>query len=234
MPNNARILVVEDDRFSLDILTRRLKDLGFQVNGAASGENARAYLQLESQPDIVLLDINLPDASGLDILTEIRATRTRQELPVIMVSALSGSEVVINGLERGANDYVTKPIELPILVARIEGCLALKRNFDALLEAERQRVMFESLGAACHHIAQPLTVAINSLELYRLELTESSDTRDGELDKTMKCIEKASEIIHRMQAVSKYRTVPYVAEARIIDLGIEVEDAESKSPAHVP
>jgi DNA-binding response OmpR family regulator len=227
----AHILVVEDDPFSRDILSRRLQGMGFAVSEAANGAAADEHLQNASQFDIALLDINLPDTTGLEILKGIRQARSRNQLPVIMISALSESEVVIEGLELGANDYVTKPIEMAILAARVEGCLQLKRNFQALLDAERQRVMIESMGAACHHIAQPLTIAFTSLELHLSNLEGASEETLQDLQQALASIKKASEIMHRMQDLSEYRTIPYVSDKRIIDLGINPFPADPECRA---
>jgi diguanylate cyclase (GGDEF)-like protein len=140
-----RILVVDDVADNRDILVRRLARRGFEVAEASGGEEAIA--RIESEPfDIVLLDIMMPDVSGEDVLRRVRETKSDIELPIIMVSAKSQSEDVVQSLTTGANDYVTKPIDFGIALARISAQLNRKRAGDAertakqLLEKEAEQL----------------------------------------------------------------------------------------------
>src|SRR5206468_4248170 len=88
----------------------------------------------KAPPDLLLLDIHMPGLSGLQVLTGVRRHWSKQRLPVILVTALSDSQDVIAGLEAGANDFVVKPFNLQVLIARMRVCLDAKRS---LLERER-------------------------------------------------------------------------------------------------
>ena len=101
-----RILIVEDEAGIARFLERALRSEGFATEGAADGETGER-MALTGDFDLVLLDVMLPGRSGLDVLAEIR--RRRPELPVIMLTALGQKEDVVEGLDRGADDYVTKP-----------------------------------------------------------------------------------------------------------------------------
>ena len=114
----AVVLVVEDEASYQDALAVGLAAEGFVVLGAASLGEARELLA-RATPDLVLLDVMLPDGSGLDFCREVRDTRT----PVIMVTARTSELDVVLGLEIGAADYVTKPYRLRELVARIRAVL---------------------------------------------------------------------------------------------------------------
>ena len=116
------LLVVEDDEMSRDQLSRRLERRGFRVLRAHDGMAALAVLERHA-PDLVLLDVMMPGMSGLDLLRTLRARRSPLDLPVIMTTALSDSEDVVEALEAGANDYVTKPIDFPVALARIQAHL---------------------------------------------------------------------------------------------------------------
>jgi len=118
----ARILVVDDEARNRDLLDRWLTREGFQVTLAISGEEA--LLQIGDKDfDLVLLDIMMPGKSGLEVLTLMRERHSAAELPVIMITALSDSVTTVRALESGANDYVTKPIDLPVVLARIQNQL---------------------------------------------------------------------------------------------------------------
>jgi sigma-B regulation protein RsbU (phosphoserine phosphatase) len=128
---STRVLVVDDHAMNAKLLTVSLGRLGYEVDQADSGGAALARLQADP-PDVVLLDVVMPDLTGLEVLRRIRLDPEHGDLPVILVSGLGETEDIVEGLKLGANDYVTKPINLPILHARLATQSALKRARDAL------------------------------------------------------------------------------------------------------
>jgi diguanylate cyclase (GGDEF)-like protein len=126
----ARVLVVDDVADNRDILVRRLVRRGFDAVEATGGHDALDKLGKQTF-DVVLLDIMMPDLGGNEVLRRLRQTQSAEDLPVIMVSAKSQSEDVVESLNLGANDYVTKPIDFGVALARIGTQLARKRAADA-------------------------------------------------------------------------------------------------------
>jgi two-component system response regulator MtrA len=116
---DATILLVEDDPSIREITKLGLKDAGFSVHTAADGEEALVHFR-HDQPDLVVLDVMLPKRDGFDVCRTIRA---ESSVPVVMLTARSDAIDVVVGLESGADDYVTKPFEMPILVARVRAAL---------------------------------------------------------------------------------------------------------------
>ena len=116
---DATILLVEDDRSIREITKLGLEDSGFRVETAADGEEALARFR-HDRPDLVVLDVMLPKRDGLEVC---RAIRAASSVPVVMLTARSDAIDVVVGLESGADDYVTKPFEMPVLVARIRAAL---------------------------------------------------------------------------------------------------------------
>jgi len=123
------ILVVDDVADNRDILTRRLSRRGFEITEAVGGLDALAKIS-ESTFDMVLLDIMMPDLNGNEVLKQIREQYTNFELPVIMVTAKSQSENVVECLDNGADDYITKPVDFNIAMARITSSLKKKEVAD--------------------------------------------------------------------------------------------------------
>jgi len=123
------LLVVDDSEENRDLLARRLQHRGFVVHTAAGGREAMALLSTRSF-DLVLLDVMMPEVSGLDVLKVIRTRRSLSDLPVIMATARDASEDIVEALSLGANDYVTKPLDFAVVMARVETQLALKRARD--------------------------------------------------------------------------------------------------------
>jgi two-component system response regulator RegX3 len=125
-PEPPVILVVDDEESYRDALSVALEREGFRVVTAADG--AEALEQFErSQPSLVLLDVMLPQMSGIDVCRELR---TRSQVPIIMVTARDGEIDAVVGLEVGADDYVTKPVRLRELVARVRAAMRRSPRFD--------------------------------------------------------------------------------------------------------
>jgi len=124
------LLVVDDNEMNRDLLSRRLERKGYRVKTAADGLHA---LELVGQGsiDLVLLDIMMPGMSGIEVLRALREQSSASELPVIMVSAKGESEDVVQALELGANDYVTKPIDFPVVLARVQSQLRMRTAFKS-------------------------------------------------------------------------------------------------------
>lgn len=131
------LLVVDDDELNRDMLSRRLELHGFQTTLASSGHDALD--RIRTTPfDAVLLDVQMPGMSGYDVLREIRAHRSSGSLPVIMVTAKDRSEDVVEALALGANDFIGKPVDLPVALARIKTQLLRKQAEDKLRESEER------------------------------------------------------------------------------------------------
>jgi sigma-B regulation protein RsbU (phosphoserine phosphatase) len=121
------LLVVDDDELNRDMLSRRLERKGFRVAVSADGPSALALIA--ARPfDLVLLDVMMPGLSGLDVLRIIRQQHPATDLPVIMATARDQSEEIVHALQLGASDYVTKPLDFPVVLARIETQILLKRS----------------------------------------------------------------------------------------------------------
>lgn len=121
------VLLVEDDARIRQALGLALGDEGYLVTGMSSGEDALRWLDGGGRADVVLLDVMLPGMDGLEVCGLIRA---RRDVPIIMVTARNATAEVIAGLEAGADDYVTKPLDAGELAARIRALLRRSRGDD--------------------------------------------------------------------------------------------------------
>jgi len=142
------ILVVDDNLHNVDMLARRLQRTGYSVAAAYGGAEAIEKID-EDNYDLVVLDIMMPEVNGIEVLEHIRKTKNISELPVIMATAKDQSEDIVEAMKSGANDYVTKPIDFPVLVARIQTQLALKyandENTRLLKQLEDRNAFIRSL-----------------------------------------------------------------------------------------
>jgi sigma-B regulation protein RsbU (phosphoserine phosphatase) len=131
------ILVVDDNEANRETLSRRLQRHGYLVTTANDGAQALKMLD-ERSFDLVLLDWMMPVMNGLDALREIRRTRSPTQLPVIMATAKGESADVVQALGLGANDYVTKPLDFAVVLARVQTQLTVKRSVEQILELEHR------------------------------------------------------------------------------------------------
>ncbi len=150
---NATILIVEDDKALRDGLAMNFKRFGYTVLLAKDGEEGMAKA-FDANPDLIVLDIMLPDWSGLDILTELR--KRESSVPIMILSARDTISNKIEGLELGADDYMTKPFELKELIARIEAMLRRRK-----MESNGQKNL--SFGDMCIQLQERVVTIDGSL-----------------------------------------------------------------------
>lgn len=148
MSKSCNILAVDDDALNRGVIERIVTRKGHKVTLANDGKDALHKIRRDTF-DLVLLDVMMPGIDGVDVLREIRNHYSMTDLPVIMVSALSDSEKVVELLDLGANDYVTKPIDAKVLQARMETQLSVvsanKKVFALSEDAKRRNKLLLNL-----------------------------------------------------------------------------------------
>jgi two-component system phosphate regulon response regulator PhoB len=125
--NDRKVLVVDDEEDILELISFNLSREGFQVTCAATGEEAlkKAPALL---PDIMLLDIMLPGIDGLEVARRLKADRSTQRIPIVMLTAKGEESDIVKGLELGAEDYITKPFSPKVVNARLRAVLRRVAN----------------------------------------------------------------------------------------------------------
>ena len=129
MHNPPRILIVDDNETNRDILATRLAAHGYQLTQAADGEEALMAAR-EQLPDLILLDVMMPKLDGFEVCRRLKADASLPFTPIILVTAKADSKDIVMGLEAGADEYLTKPIDQLALVARVKSVLRLKQLHD--------------------------------------------------------------------------------------------------------
>jgi len=141
----SRLLIVDDSEITRGMFARRLTRRGYDISMAESAHGLLERVRKENI-DLILLDIEMPEITGLEALKALRQYYTSIQLPIIMLTVRNQSKDVIAALELGANDYLTKPIDFPIALARIKTQLSHKRAENALRESE-ERYALAARGA---------------------------------------------------------------------------------------
>ncbi len=190
--DRTRILVVDDHEDNVELLRARLEAKGYAVEGATDGEQALKAVN-ESPPDLILLDVMMPKIDGMEVVRRIKANEDLPFIPVIMQTALDSTENKIEGLDAGADDYITKPINFGELEARIKSLLRIKSlqeklenrereleemntklmwisHIDALTEVANRRALEEKLDEFWSHsqrLYEPLSVVMCDIDKFK-------------------------------------------------------------------
>jgi diguanylate cyclase (GGDEF)-like protein len=135
--DHSRILIVDDNQDSLEILRARLESWGYRTQTASDGEEALAKIDV-SPPDLILLDIMMPRMDGMEVARRVKGNPSLPFIPIIMETALATTESKVEGLDSGADDYITKPIDFAELKARVNSMLRIKRLQAELEDRERE------------------------------------------------------------------------------------------------
>jgi DNA-binding response OmpR family regulator len=222
----SRLLVVDDNEMNRDMLARRLARNGYLVDVA---ENARQLMQRvkENSADLVLLDIEMPEVSGFDALKALRDDYSPIQLPVIMVTARNQREDIVKALNLGANDYLTKPIDLPVALARIGAQLSQKQS--QVTQVSGKRTTESRLPARRYIPRYPLTADAEIVDLKSGSRTRGV-TSDLSLAGCFVCTRRPAEIGTRIRLTltRKDQKVMMLAVVRVVkpEMGMGIEFLE--------
>lgn len=203
MPNETLLLIEDDPEMRL-ALRLALEDEDYRVVEAANGERGFAAF-LEETPDLVLLDLRLPDRRGLDVCREIRA---QSIVPIIIVTAQTDTHDLVAGLEAGADDYVTKPVVPKALAARIRAML--------------RRVALHQAPTDSPAEAPPESRYIEHIEIRESEALVLLDGRPIELTKTelrllCELADHPNQVLSRDQLLERVWGYDYLGDSRLVD-----------------
>jgi len=136
-PGGERILVVDDHPDNVEIINARLTSRGFTIDTASNGQEALDRVR-ENPPQLILLDVMMPLMDGYEVSRRIKGDESLPYIPIILVTARDSTQDKVEGLDAGADDYITKPINFPELEARVRSMLRIKRLQDELDQKNRE------------------------------------------------------------------------------------------------
>lgn len=163
-----RILLVEDDTILADVLYRALVQSAYAVDLVGNGDQADQALSVQNY-DAVVLDVGLPGLSGFDVLRRLRSRKSR--VPVLMLTALDALADRVRGLDLGADDYLTKPFDLPELEARVRALLR-RGHGSSTPDMVHGRLRLDTAGRRLFHDEQPVELSARELALFELLLVK--------------------------------------------------------------
>jgi two-component system, sensor histidine kinase and response regulator len=162
-----RILAVDDTPDNLALIESILEDEGYEIILVSSGAAALAQVEKSPPPDLILLDIMMPEMDGYEVTRRIRQNPKLPYIPILLLTAHHASDVV-QGLESGADDFVRKPVDVDELAARVRSLLRLKHSIDEREQLSLQRQDF--IAHLTHDLRTPLVAADNMLKLFGKEV----------------------------------------------------------------
>lgn len=217
-----RILVIDDYPDNVFLLQDRLEQEGFEVIKAYDGAMG-IQKAIDEKPDLILLDVMMPDVSGYDVCKTLSANDTTRQIPIILLTALSEADNLRQGLLAGAFDYIKKPFNKIELIARINSALRFSETNKFLLEIEKIKTFAATVVTANHEIKQPLTLINLSTAAIRREMSKDNFSKDVIL-KRVEFIENAARdiitVLERMGSIKKPVITPYVNDLNIVDLDV--------------
>jgi CheY-like chemotaxis protein len=201
------ILVVDDNEFDRNILSNLItRRLNHKVLQASSGAEALQVLKAmpTSEIDLILLDIEMPELSGEDFLSEVRKDKNFDRLPVVMVSGNIIDDTIVRCLKAGANDFITKPLRFEVTASRIENQLKLGDFFSLQLQMESIQAIRAMVTTYNHEINTPLTVAF--IMLANLKKNRQDDIA---LQKVKESLERITDIVKKVKTLIREEKLDY-------------------------
>lgn len=205
MRNSSKktIVVVDDAPENLQLLTRMLSDRGYRVRLAPSGERALASIRKEP-PDLILLDILMPEMDGFEVCRRLKADEQLRDIPVIFVSALDEVFDKVTAFSVGGVDYVRKPFQIEEVLARVHTHLSL-RDMRQRLHAQNQELEAFAHTVA-HDLKSPLAALVGFLELMNLDADTLDDTARDLLDRSIVSANRMHNIIDELLLLASVRS----------------------------
>jgi two-component system, sensor histidine kinase and response regulator len=222
---NPSILIVDDEHL-IRRLMRRVLQNEFELVFAENGVAALAVLEAQTF-DLVLLDVTMPGMDGFDVLAQIRSNPRTADLPVILISALQNNTSVVRGLQLGANDYITKPLDTAVVRARVGTQLALKRAADErkqiIAQLKSTQEMQESFTRiVSHDLKGPLT-NIRMAQFMLRDILHDNDEARNILDNMDMTLNDMVEMIRTfLDAMDAQQLEPEITTVEVHDLVYQV------------
>ena len=221
-----KILVVDDLPENVFMLQDRLEHEGYEVLTAYDGKtglhNAREFL-----PDLILLDVMMPEMSGIEVCKVLAGEPETSYIPIILVTAKAGAEDIKEGLEAGAYDYIKKPFNRIELLARVHSALKLSEAHKKLIESEKSSTYAATVVTANHKIKQPLTLMSLSSAAIKRELKKDVVPREAILRRIAyidTAIKEITDVLNQLNTVKNITFSDYTKDIKMVDVEKKEED----------
>jgi len=232
MNQTGRVLVVDDEESNRELLRVILEAQGHRVFVAVNGIEGLERV-VEDRPDVVLLDVLMPKMNGNDVCRQLKGSPQTASIPVILISGLRTREDMLKGIESGANDFLSKPVDTRDVVLRVRNAIYTKRLFDQLEESYHRLRELEALRdnlthMIVHDLRNPLTGIKASIQLMQLRMPMHNKLDPGtveNLDLALKLTNTLAAMIESLLDISKLEAGKMSLNLRPGDLRTVVQEA---------
>lgn len=213
-----KLLLVDDDQMNGNLLQSRLTKRGFACDYVTSGKSCLDALK-NNDYQLILLDIMMPDMSGIEVLEQIRKDKKPVELPVIMVTAKGETSDIVDALKKEANDYLTKPVNIDVAIARINSQLQILFLVKESLKSKQISTINTMVTTLNHEINNPLAIAVGNLSILESKMDKDSIHLER-VEKVMSALNRITEIVKKIEDISKsdMEETSYSAEVNMYKL----------------
>jgi DNA-binding response OmpR family regulator len=224
--NNNLILIVDDNPNNIQVLATVLAECGYELGIAQNAYEVFTFLE-ENTPELILLDVELPDIDGYEICKTIKKVPKYKDIPIIFLTVKSEKQDIVKGFDLGAVDYMTKPFNRKELVSRIRTHIALKRSME---ELEKKNSELEKVLIVRNKLEQERDKLFNDLRQHRDQLEIMVEERTKELVAANEMITNIIEgITDGFLALDNEWKFIYVNNQQVFPLGISKENVIGKS-----
>lgn len=217
----GKVLIVEDDKNYAEILKRVIMKNGYEINLAYDGKEG-LELSTEWKPDVIIVDWMMPGMSGIELISKLREHPELRFSYIIMLTARVETEDKITGLEAGADDFITKPVDFGELIARIRVGFRTKKLQSEIAELQHESALLEMARTLGHEINNPLNIIYLALELINRAFKEDNPDKEKiieNLNRIHQASERIKEIVNKLISLRKPAFKEYVNGKRMLDLG---------------
>jgi len=216
----SKILVIDDLPENVFLLQDKLEREGHEIITSYDGKSG-IEKAIKEIPDLILLDVMMPDMTGIEVCKALVQNPITLNIPIILVTAKSGAEDTKEGLEAGAFDYIKKPFNRIELLARVHSALKLNETHKLLVEAEKRSIFSATVVTTNHKIKQPLTLMSLSATAIKRELSKDEISRDTILKKLNYieiAIKEITDILNQLNAIKRPVFSEYIKNIRMVDV----------------
>jgi len=210
------IMITDDDPINIEIIKSILIKDGYKIISTINGKDCIELLKAK-KPDLLLLDIEMPDMNGLEVCRIINNDLALKDIPVIFVTAASDTLTLKEAFDSGGTDYVRKPINSIELKARIKSVLYQQKLKKELIAKEKLAGVLEMAGAVCHELNQPLQAIYIIMDSMSIDIPKDSYLQTDIKDIKHQIL-RIREITKKLMKITKYESREYIRGVKIIDI----------------
>lgn len=211
-----KILIVDDSLPNLTLLYHLLQKNGFQAIKAQNGYEC-IQATVNQKPDLVLLDIIMPDIDGIEVCRRMRNDSRIAHLPIIFVTAATDDTTLSRAFDAGGSDYIRKPVNKIELLKRIQAAFVHEELMQKNRDEEKLRGVLSLSGTICHEINQPLQYISGVSQLLMMDLEKNTPTYEMVV-KMKSQVDRLGEITQKLMQINKIDEVNYLGDTKMLSL----------------